>query len=1631
MLLFVVVLTGCSDNDDHGTKNYKLNISVEGQGEVKNSGRPTSENREVTLTAEPQQGADDWGFDHWAGDIDGDKNPVTIVAQEKMQIKAYFSDAPNFKTSVADKKYFPGEKIEFKVEANDSDSDNLTYNVVEADDKLAGSFDPQTQTLTHPGITTAGDYKLRFEVSDGELTTEKEIVIGINGPPIIESVEQKSEIQSAATDGYEYKAVEVTEGEELLIEVRAKDPNGIDKLKYEFEGAVADKLTEVTDESNTQKMSNQSLVEMRQFTWTPSYDLVEQGSKDYGTLITVTDGMESTNRKIVIIVNHKDRPPVIESKTETSVTEESKLNFVVSASDPDGDSVTLSAANLPQGANFNAETGEFSWQPGSETSGEYEVTFAATAGGKTTNQTVKINVNELNRSPVITAIENKTVAEGKELNFTVTANDADGDELSYQVSELPEGTNFDEATGEFTWQPSQEQQGNYKLEFSASDGQLKDTEVVMITVGDVNRPPQLENVSDQEIGEGKELSFTITASDPDGDNVTLSAASLPQGANFKAETGEFTWTPGYQQAGSYELEFSAQDGTTTASEMMKIRVKDNNQPPVLEPIEVPEVSEGEELQLNLSANDADGDEIKYRVENAPEGAEFDQETGEFTWTPNYDQAGEYQLAFVVESAGQISKEQVTMTVAKKDREPTIENSDELKDLSIEEGAELSFKLNANDPDGDEVSYSASNLPEGARLDRNTGEFAWIPSYDQAGSYELTFTINAGGKSVTQTVEITIADQEKPTEDSPPVIGTIKDKEINEGETLSFIVPASDPDGDKITLSADNLPQGAEFNAATGELIWIPSYQQSGRYELSFTAQANGKSDSQTVSVIVNDFTNYEDSPPVIADISDQEVAEGSSLNFKVTASDPDGDEVTLSAVNLPQGAEFNAETRELSWTPNYQQAGNYSFSIKAAANGKTTTEEVEVVVTNSNDLPVIESVTNVSNGNATIAEGTKLDLTVRASDANGDDLSYSLTGSIAEKFNQSKNQFTWTPGYETAGEYSLTIGVSDGKETVTQDINLVVENTDRPPEVGADSATTPEDKAVTIDLLANDSDPEGKELSLEQVNDASNGTVTKDGEGTVTYTPDEDWNGTDSFSYIVSDGNLTATGEVTVTVTPVDDPPVLDQIGDKEVDEGKELSFTVTAQDIDNQVTLSANNLPTGANFAAATGEFAWTPQADDQGSYEPTFTVEANGKSDSETITITVNDKLDGGVNPEEPPAQPTGLIGDHYNGEVMLKVDNPTGKANYMVYRSTTDDSSTAEPITDSLVDLESWKDSSVESENTYYYWVRAYNEQGLSSELSNQAQVSLLGSVIFAGLSETPAGAPLGIDRNISELQDAAGNKLSGDYDLRISSDIDGELLSQSAVTFDAGAPTSFIMIPEGRLVTPGTHQLTLEIKMGGGVVSDTVELEVGFSVREETLSNATLQLENQNQAGDTLTLEGPPGVQGNGIRLEFAATNDNIEMNYDRSNELFTIDLKDSTVSDNTSTNIADTIPPITASGDATASGNEWQASQPGGMLQGGKSEFKIFVPFADPVKESSATVPSKYSLDVDGDGTLEFEQASSVEYYPNDNMVSVAFVVEKKENILQRGTSQIIIEDVETQSGDRINIRGRLFLQQDA
>ncbi|MBI4429567.1 MAG: putative Ig domain-containing protein [Ignavibacteriales bacterium] len=288
------------------------------------------------------------------------------------------------------------------------------------------------------------------------------------------------------------------------------------------------------------------------------------------------------NIKTEIFRNHI--PQLRRTMPDTTIHENQSLRFRLVAIDLDGDTIKYRLVKAAPSTSMDSITGLFSWKPGFDDSGVYEVVFAVEDGyDRATSKTVVVTVKNVNRPPQFTQILPDTVIrEGETLRFFVKAGDPDNDGIVFSHNSLPFGAMFSSSDGIFEWTPNYEQTGEYIFTLSVLDeSNAGASRTSRITVLNVNRPPVFTNVvADTSVAEDNTLNFQFTAMDPDDDGVRFSLASGPPGSAISGG-GLFSWRPNFRQAGDHEVVVQVSDDTLQTQETLRIHVDNVNRLPTL------------------------------------------------------------------------------------------------------------------------------------------------------------------------------------------------------------------------------------------------------------------------------------------------------------------------------------------------------------------------------------------------------------------------------------------------------------------------------------------------------------------------------------------------------------------------------------------------------------------------------------------------------------------------------------------------------------------------------------------------------------------------------------------------------------------------------------------------------------------------------------------------------------------------------------------------------------------------------------------------------------------------------------------------------------------------------------------
>src|SRR5882672_272220 len=260
-----------------------------------------------------------------------------------------------------------------------------------------------------------------------------------------------------------------------------------------------------------------------------------------------------------------NQPPQLSPISDRTINEGSLLVFTAGATDPDIPTQTLTFrldSGAPAGAAIRPD-GQFTWTPSEpQGPGTYKLSVIVTDSGSpslTATESFNVTVQEVNLAPTLGGITDRTVNEGELLSFTASATDPDlpAQTLTFTLGAgAPAGAGVDPATGVFTWTPSELQgPGTYFISIFVTDNgtpPLNDARGFLVTVREVNRPPELPALTDLTVNEGTFIGFSVLPSDPDipAQTVTVTLGpGAPAGASI-SPGGFFIWSPGEAQGPS-------------------------------------------------------------------------------------------------------------------------------------------------------------------------------------------------------------------------------------------------------------------------------------------------------------------------------------------------------------------------------------------------------------------------------------------------------------------------------------------------------------------------------------------------------------------------------------------------------------------------------------------------------------------------------------------------------------------------------------------------------------------------------------------------------------------------------------------------------------------------------------------------------------------------------------------------------------------------------------------------------------------------------------------------------------------------------------------------------------------------
>ncbi len=647
---------------------------------------------------------------------------------------------------------------------------------------------------------------------------------------------------------------------------------------------------------------------------------------------------------------------------------------------------------------------------------------------------------------------------------------------------------------------------------------------------------------------------------------------------------------------TYNIDILVSDGQRQFRKTLNVNVINVNSAPTASEVTV-STDEDTSVDITLLGADIDGDTLTYTT-TAPSNGTLSGTGSAITYTPDVNYEGTDSFTYTVND-GTVDSETATVTI-------TIYPVNDVPiatdvTATTDEDTSVLIDLQGTDIDGDSLVFVGIGSPTNGTVIINNGQANYTPNENFEGTDSFTYVANDGTVDSSEaTVTITVA----AVNDTP----TVSEVTVSTDEDTSVDITllGADIDGDTLTYTT-TAPSNGTLSGTGSAITYTPDVNYEGTDSFTYTVN-DGTVDSETATVTITIYPVND--VPIATDVT-ATTDEDTSVLIDLQGTDIDGDSLVFVGIGSPTNGTVIINNGQANYTPNENFEGTDSFTY-VANDGTVDSSEATVTITVAavNDTPTVSEVT------VSTDEDTSVDITLLGADIDGDTLTYTTTAPSNGTLSGTGSAITYTPDVNYEGTDSFTYTVNDGtvdSETATVTITIYPVN-DVP--IATDvTATTDEDTSVLIDLQGTDID--GDSLVFVGIGSPTNGTVIINN-GQANYTPNENFEGTDSFTYVANDGTVDSSeATVTITVAAVNDTPTVSEVT-VSTDEDTSVDITLLGADIDGDTLTYTTTAPSNGTLSGTGSAITYTPDVNYEGTDSFTYTVN-DGTVDSETATVTI----------------------------------------------------------------------------------------------------------------------------------------------------------------------------------------------------------------------------------------------------------------------------------------------------------------------------------------------------------------------------------------------------------------------------
>ncbi|SFL91172.1 Ig-like domain-containing protein [Marinobacter zhejiangensis] len=629
-------------------------------------------------------------------------------------------------------------------------------------------------------------------------------------------------------------------GERFSFQLEVSDPDRGDAHRFELvDGLAGFELNERTGELQAEGLA--------------------EGFYTLNLRATDLSGAVAEQTHVVTVTASDNLPPEFTSEAQGVIQPGETFSYIAQATDPDGDEVVYLLSRSQPGMTIDGVTGQIRWTPDAGMTGVFsaEVTALDTRGASSRQYFLieVVDPSAGNQPPTITSSPNGAVYAGQRFDYQVTANDPDGDSLTFSLTQSEDGMTLS-GSGLFSWLAPADRIGDTAIvEIQVDDGRGGQArQKLTLPVNEsANHPPLVTSTPGTQALAETLYRYPLTATDSDGDSYRFSLDLAPNGMTLDGSL--VSWTPSAAQAGRvHDVVVRVTDARGAAStQSYGIGVNapvEANETPQISSLPTSPAMVGHTYGYDVVARDADGDQLSYALETGPAGMTLSGD-GALRWTPVSDQVGAHNVRIRV-SDGKSYVTQGFILDAVDDSNNSYPEITSRPTFQAVVGETYQYQLVATDADGDALTYGAMTQPAGLSVD-SAGLVTWTPATEQLGLHDVVYFADDGKGRTLQSTSIRVQEEPLPLE----ITVLVSPDSVSAGDTVTIDVFAEggrgefdirvDVDGEQLAVS----PYGRTYWTAVGSgRHTVTAIVSDGSTTVTEQAYVTIQDDGDTVAPVV-------------------------------------------------------------------------------------------------------------------------------------------------------------------------------------------------------------------------------------------------------------------------------------------------------------------------------------------------------------------------------------------------------------------------------------------------------------------------------------------------------------------------------------------------------------------------------------------------------------------------------------------------------------------------------------------------------------------------------------------------------------------------------------------------------------